>query len=185
MTVSRTQCSPHSTPTQIFLLQRCVWIKLFIYHSFHISVLYPRIHFTPLTPVAMATIVWHWGRCFSLTAPPVPAGQRKRATQATVGTVRAPLRRRTRRRRSWPAPGKPHHQLFHPRPWIHSGCYCVRWTALTLRSLAEISGHARRHTRWSLPMITCLRWSRKLLFPSTDLPLLCDVFRPQAGYLSS
>ena len=58
------------------------------------------------------------------------------------------------------APGKPYRQLFHPRPWIRSGCCCVRWTALTLRSLAEILGRARRHTR-SLPMVTCLRCSRK------------------------
>ena len=42
---------------------------------------------------------------FLLTTPPVSDCQWKRTTRPTVGTVRAPLSRRTRRRRCWKASG--------------------------------------------------------------------------------
>ena len=129
-----------------------------LFTSFHIFVLDPRLQFTPLAPVAMATTVWHWRRVFLLTTPPVPARQRKCTARPAVRTVRAPLCWCTRRWPRWTAPQEPHHQLFHSRSWVHSGCF--GWTALTLRTPAEISGHARWYTR-SLPVIACLWCTRQ------------------------
>ena len=128
---------------------------------------FPGFSNTISPPVQNSNLLWRWPLrslpkllhvSEATLTTPVSACQWKCTTQPTVGTVRAPLCRRTRLRWCWTAPGEPHHQLFHSCTWIQSGCFGLM--ALTLRSMAEISGLARQYTR-SLVVITCLLCSRQ------------------------